>query len=204
MKKVKKVGLVICVFITGVFSSQILLAQAVDSLDIGATFSPAGYMGCVKQIRVDEGWTTNPHSPPVCSKFTYAIDCNLKWAGVYWKNIVQDTTGGNWGQSPGMDLSHSNFTRITFWARGDVGGEIITFGAFGIDNTHVDPQKFPYKDSCPKVSQTVSLTRNWQKYTINLTCQDMSSVIGGFLWSASYTSNPNGLVFYLDDIHFER
>ncbi|MCP4407895.1 MAG: hypothetical protein GY807_09070, partial [Gammaproteobacteria bacterium] len=43
----------------------------------------------------------------------------------------------------------------------------------------------------------------WQQYTINLSGQDLSHVIGGFGWSTNQCANPAGATFYLDNIFFE-
>ena len=181
------------------------MSQTSDSINIGETFIPAGYMGCPGNITIDRGWSINPKSPPVCFKCTYPETCPSRYAGVYWTNIA-DPSGANWGQHPGQSYS-IEYSRIVFWARGEKGGEIIEFGAFGINNPQQNPDRFPFKDNCHKVTISdgfVVLTKTWTRYIINLTCKNFTSVIGGFYWSASWDSNPSGLTFYLDDIKLLR
>lgn len=48
-----------------------------------------------------------------------------------------------------------------------------------------------------------TLTQDWQKFTINLSGANLRYVLGGFGWSASLLKNPNGAVFYLDDLQYE-
>ena len=64
----------------------------------------------------------------------------------------------------------------------------------------------PYPDSSPRqpaADTLTTLTTQWQQYTIDLTGVDLSYVLGGFAWVANNTANPNGAVFYLDDIQYE-
>ena len=49
----------------------------------------------------------------------------------------------------------------------------------------------------------ITLTNHWKKYSIGLSQKNLRHIIGGFSWSANRESNPNGMAFYLDDIHFE-
>jgi hypothetical protein len=44
------------------------------------------------------------------------------------------------------------------------------------------------------------LTTSWQLVTIDLTGQDLTHIIGGFVWVANTANNPKGATFYLDDI----
>jgi len=49
----------------------------------------------------------------------------------------------------------------------------------------------------------VILTSDWQEYTIDLNGKDMSYIIGGFCWSTNTANNPEGAVFYIDEIKYE-
>ena len=53
--------------------------------------------------------------------FTYTFG-KKKWGGVYWQNKPD-----NWGHRPGNDYSGEGFTKITFWARGEKGNEVVEF-----------------------------------------------------------------------------
>jgi hypothetical protein len=180
--------------------------QDKDYFDIGNRFIPAGYMGCTNQIVIEQACKIKPKTPPLCYKISWTQPCNANWAGVYWTNSA-DESGANWGQSIGTNLSKFGFKRISFWARGENGGEVVEFGCGGIDKTS-DPSKiYKYKDSFQKTfieGKMIVLEKDWIQYTIDLKDLDLSSVIGGFYWSANQNSNLSGLVFYLDDIRFEK
>jgi len=196
---------ILLVFMT-LFLSFNLMGQNNSFLDIGNEFFPAGFMGCTDKIDINPAFTTEPHSAPICYKIEFLTSCGKGFAGVFWTNIADDD-GANWGQYPGTDFSKRGFSKITFWAKGKVGNEVVEFGSGGIDNTLKEPEKFKYKDNYKKKYSTegknVVLTNNWKQYSINLTKEDLSSVIGGFYWAVNWRANPTGVIFYLDDINFE-
>ena len=122
------------------------------------------------------------------------------WAGVYWQEPED-----NWGTVPNAGFDLSEYSKLIFCAKGELGGERIEFGMGGLgrDADTCYPTA-PYPDSTCKVSRWKTLTTEWQEYTIDLTGRDLSYIIGGFLWATSQTRNPSGAVFYLDDIRYER
>ena len=175
----------------------------VSPLNIGDVFIPAGYMGCPEGIDVNANFTGNPYSGANCYRIAFQRNCAAGWAGVYWTNRTYGN-GANWGEDKGDDLSSAGYTKVTFWARGEKGGETVEFGSGGI-NTSDLPNKDSYNKTYAteaKGGRTVTLTKEWKQYTIDLTGKNLSSVIGGFFWSANWSANP-GLIFYLDDILFE-
>ncbi|GHS99629.1 hypothetical protein FACS189421_10440 [Bacteroidia bacterium] len=176
-----------------------IFAQNSSFFNIGDKFFPYGYMGCTEKISVNPAYSIEPYSAPMCFKIEFTSSCNNNngWAGVYWTNEEN-----NWGERQGTDFSNRGFTKITFWAKGNDGGETIEFGSGGIDKTS-DSQTFQYKDSYKKYWITEKLTNQWKLYSINLSGVDLSSVIGGFYWAAKWQANPNGVIFYLDNIQFE-
>jgi hypothetical protein len=165
--------------------------KTVSSLNIGVIFKPSGYMGCNKGIDITREFPDNTR--PTCYRIVYQRNCTDGWAGVYWLN-----RNDNFGQYAGMDLSKNEFSKVTFWARGETGNEAVEFGSGGINNSI-----FSNKDSYDKPYGLVKLTKEWKQYIINLAGADLSSVIGAFFWSAGWNDNPTGLIFYLDDILFE-
>ena len=67
----------------------------------------------------------------------------------------------NWGEYPGYVLSDA--VQLTFWARGEYGNEIAEFYAGGISGDE-------YSDSFGPISTgKISLTSEWQEYSIDLT-----------------------------------
>jgi len=175
-----------------------MTAPPVKTLDIAATFTPSGFMGDgeagTKYVQFSESCKDNPKSPPTCIKITYTPGPQ-QWAGMYWQNKPN-----NWGEKPGDDLTKSGFTKITFWVRGDKGGEVAEFKSGGIDTT--DKGK-AYKDSFEKTTGKISLKKTWEQHTISLEGVNLSSIIGVFSWVVSTSANAEGATIYLDDIQFE-
>jgi len=155
-------------------------------------YFPSGWMGDYSAISFDSAYMANPHSGSTSIKITYSNRATqgAGWAGIYWQN-----PSNNWGTSPGgFDLTGA--TKLVFWARGEVGGERIEeFKVGGITGE--------YADTDVAGIGPVALTPDWKKYVIDLSGKDLSSIIGGFAWSANLDNNPEGLRFYLDDIRYE-
>lgn len=169
----------------------------------GNHFIPNGWMGDINDIvTFDEACVTNPHSGYTCIKVTYSAAGaeGQNWAGVYW---LPDTS--RWFAERGYDLTGA--TKLTFWAKGAIGGERIEFlvGGFNPDcNRDLD---LPSSGSFgPKSTGVIRLERSWQEYEIDLADEDLSNVIGGFCWSTNFRRNRKGCTFYLDDIkyHLDR
>lgn len=159
------------------------------------TFYSSGWMGDgednPESIQLSEGYRDDPKFP-VCTKVFYAPPSNGKgWAGIYWQNQPD-----NWGDEKGENFSKKGYKRITFWARGETGEEIVEFKAGGIN-------KKKYKDSFEVSTGKVYLEKDWKQYSIDLKGKELSSVIGGFCWVATRSANPDGLKFYLHEIRYE-
>jgi hypothetical protein len=90
---------------------------------IAAQFTASGSMGDGEQgtkfIQLNESWKDKPHSAPSCIKVAYSPGPN-GWGGVYWQNKPD-----NWGDKPGEDFSQARYKKLTFWARGETGDELI-------------------------------------------------------------------------------
>ena len=166
-------------------------------LDVTSQFVASGWMGDAEQgkkyVQLNEAWKESPHTAPSCIKIVYSPGPN-GWGGVYWQNKPD-----NWGDQPGENLGQAGYRKITFWARGQNGGEVVEFKAGGIRTAGK-----PYKDSFEANLGRTTLEKDWKPYTIDLVNKDLSSVIGGFCWVASQSANPKGLTFYLDDIVFQN
>jgi hypothetical protein len=166
-------------------------------------FVPSGFMGDAGDIAINQEWTDNPHSGTTAIQITYfraGVGPNIceygspcKWAGVYWQN-----PGNNWGAIPGAGFDLSGMQRISFWARSDSEAR-IEFKVGGITG--------PYPDSLQpaRSSGILTLTSQWQWFHIPLADADLSYVIGGLCWVTNWYRNSAGpVIFYLDDIVFER
>ncbi|MFH1231601.1 MAG: hypothetical protein V1709_08920, partial [Planctomycetota bacterium] len=152
----------------------------------------SGWMGDYGDIKLSDQHMNNPHSGTTCIQNIYTAKKSqgLGWTGVYWQNPAN-----NWGtKKGGFDLT--GMTKLTFWARGAKGSEIIQkFVVGGI--------KGIYPDSATVEVGPIELTDIWKEYTINLVGYDLSSISGGFGWVTTSDLNPAGCEFYLDDIKFE-
>ena len=173
----------------------------------GNHYEPSGWMGDTGDIRLDECWRGTTHTGSTAVKVEYTAQgtgpyygcgglspCNL--AGVYWQDPAH-----NWGDRPGgYDLTGAR--GLAFWARGEKGGEWISFKAGGVGCGAT-----AYPDSlCPAQildPAPISLTNTWQAYTIPLSSDlTLSNVVGGFLWAAASEDHPTTATFYLDDIQY--
>ena len=151
------------------------------------TYVPAGWMGNAAAIKMDEASKDNPHTGATCLKVTYAAPDN--WGGVVWQSPAED-----WGDKPG-GLNLSAAKKLTFWARGENGGETVTFefGILGKDKK--------YADSGTAKKEAVKLTKDWKPYAIDLSGVDMSRIKTGFAWIVGGQEKP--VTFYLDDVSYE-
>lgn len=155
-------------------------------------YIPSGYMGDYSDVKIETASFDNPHSGTTCIKITYsnAMSQGARWVGMYWQSPAN-----NWGdRKGGFDLTGAK--KLAFWARGAKGGERIEeFKLGGITGL--------YPDSDIAGIGPVMLTQEWKQYEIDLAGKDLSYISGGFCWATNVDVNPDGAVFYLDDIKYE-
>ncbi len=191
----------------------------------GKHYVPSGWMGDIGNIQLDECWGTDPHTGSTAIRVTYTPGSNnlpyrlylpivfkntaqsagpqnncsgpsCGWAGVYWQDPAN-----NWGDRPGgYDLTGAR--ALTFWAKGEKGREKIAFkvGGVGCESGSYPDSLCPVRvfDPAPTI-----LTTTWQLFTVPLSADlDLSHLVSGFLLTTSEADNPNGDVFYLDDIQY--
>ena len=156
-------------------------------------FVPAGWMGDFGDIKMNERFEDNPHSGKTCIKFTYTAQGKqgANWCGVFWQSPAN-----NWGEKKGgFDLRQA--VKLTFWAKGEKGAERIQEFKFGgIGGTYPDSDSFGIGP--------IDLSTEWTHYIIDLGDVDLSYVNGGFCWATNADLNPEGAIFYLDDIQYEQ
>lgn len=155
-------------------------------------YAPSGWMGDYGDLKINPGWADNPHSGKTSLKVTYSakMSQNAGWTGIFWQD-----PSNNWGDKKG-GFNLTGASKLTFWARGDKGGEKITEFKFGGITGE-------YPDSDSQAIGPVELSTQWQKFSVDLADKDLSSIIGGFCFSASKDDNPSGFTIYLDDIQYE-
>lgn len=173
------------------------VSARVDSMAI-----PAGVMSGKENLDLITEENGRPcYTGAECKMFNY--QAGGEWGGVlWWPNGCGDSgTPEAWdavreGTCAINVLKSNNFSQIqklTFWAKGKTGNEVIEF-------------KVGAPDISPKPGRSsgkVTLSTDWQNYEIGLRGLDISSVTGLFMWVTTDTDNPDGAVFFLDDIQFE-
>lgn len=146
---------------------------------------PSGYMGEQQAIKMEADCDKSPHSGETCMRVEFAKSAG--WGGVLWQNPAND-----WGDTPGgFDLSDA--TMLEIWARGEKGGEAITFQVGGLEGK-------PFSDSFKAQKRDIVLKKDWTRYRIALDGVDLSRVKTCFGWVLTVHGEP--IVFYLDDIRF--
>jgi hypothetical protein len=172
-----------------------------ETLNVLTEFKPSGWMAegvgdtAQQKISWNPGVSTGclSSTTPTCVRITYAPR-DSSWGGMYLQNV-----NNNWGTEPGRRLSshffwRSDYRRVSFAAKAETTGA-VEFKAGGIANPAL-----PFRDHFDLSTGTVRLTPEWKRFEIDLTGQDLRSVIGGFAWIATRTANPRGLVFYIDSV----
>jgi hypothetical protein len=169
----------------------IMLLAGAGSAQIEATsiFSPSGTIGDYGDVGIDEASAKNPHSPPSCIELTYsaAQSQGAGYAGLCWQY-----PDSNLGDQPGYNLE--GMTRLTFFAKGSLGGENAEFFVGGGRGDSLSPSRS---------TGTVTLSQEWQQYSIDVSGADMSSVVSGFCWRSEKGQNPLGCTIYIDDVFYE-
>ena len=128
-----------------------------------------------------------------CHEVTYAPPPSggKGWGGVYWQYPID-----NWGIHPGYAMP-PGATKVTFWAKGALGGEQVTFLAGGIASAGS-----PYQDTV-KSQVSPTLTPDWASYAIAVTGQSYTQVLGAFGWTMTATPATGGAHFFIDGIRWE-
>lgn len=166
-------------------------------------------------LGVNGSWTSNPHSGATAIRYELRSIPETDFGGWYSENGVLPTGETkpllNFGNIPNAGINLSGATALTFWARGERGGEKVDVFMGGVGRTAmtgIAEQLFP--DSTPVVKILVTLSSQWQQFRIDLVGKDLSYVLGGLGWVASVRgnpdparNNPDGVVFYVDDIQYE-
>lgn len=166
----------------------------------GNHYSPDGWMGDHADLTMDTEYKipalqqANAYEGNTVIRFDYRPGSKEEdtegWIGVYFLHPA-----GNWGDTKeGLDLS--GYNRLTFYIKGERGGEMIhSFRVGGVSKK--------FADSATLEIKKVPLTRHWQKIVIPLAGHDLSHIMGGFAWTATAEDNPQGASFLIDEIRLE-
>jgi hypothetical protein len=158
-------------------------------------------------VAINGSWVDNPHSGATAIRAELDDTTGTNFGGFYFLNGVLPAGATapipNFGEVGNAGIDLSGATALTFWARGQRGGEKIVFllGGVGRDPDTGQPTA-PFPDSSPAVKRAVTLTTACRQYSVDLHGLDLHHVLGGFGWIASAVDNPGGAVFFLDDISY--
>jgi hypothetical protein len=167
-----------------------------DSGSLDNHFIPSGWMPATagRDLKMDTNWKNYPFSGDTCMRIEYKNNSGTRWAGIYWQQPAN-----NWGQVPSAGFDLQGATKMTFWARGDKGDEVVQeFKVGGIaSGEHIDSDSVSVGP--------IRLSKEWKQYEIDLRGKDLSYIIGGFAWATNVDVNdPEGVVFYIDEIKYEK
>jgi hypothetical protein len=123
------------------------------------------------------------------------------WAGVFWQYPAN-----NWGTMGGYAIP-AGASKISFWARGQVGAEPVSFS---VGYTGRATPQDPCTDSVVNTTPVLMLTNAWQHFSIDISNQPYAAgVLGAFAWSIANPVVPDGggvtapIKFYVDDIQWQ-
>ncbi len=175
----------------------------------GIPYSPYGWMpaNANEMLTLNMGHTENPHGGEgMC------IAVTVTWRSPWWcavgfisgpDSTMRERGGPWWGATPDgwyYNLSGLEKRHFVFHLRGERGDERVQWKVGFLSHEE-------YGDSLESPAQTVwlLLNREWTRYEIDLSEQDLSHVCSFcFVVSQAYQPEPEAHVsFYIDDIYFE-
>ncbi len=156
-------------------------------------FAASGFMPDGRCVAINDVWLENCQDSRSCIQVKFNRDCTATstgWAGIYWLEPAN-----NWGDVKG-GYKLTGAKKLVFGARGEKGGEVVTFKMGGVGMGHA------YPDSDNASSAPIILTKEWKEYSIDLTGKDLSHIIGGFAWVGTAKENQSNITFYLRNIYY--
>jgi len=154
----------------------------------GMPWVPSGWMGGTDDLTLDGDYADDVYEGARSIRVRY--EGKFSWAGIAWQHPPN-----NWGdQEGGFDLTGA--TELELWARGEYGGERVSFGVGLLEKDKAHP------DSGIARIDGIELTREWTRYRIPLKKIDLSSIKTGFVVTLTGRSTP--VTIYLDSIRFVR
>jgi hypothetical protein len=133
------------------------------------------------------------------------------WAGVVWQ-----FPANNWGAMPGYAIP-AGATKVTFYAKGAAGGEVIAFNAAGFGVGNIPSASDPCSDTIAGTLPKQTLTTTWTQYTIPLQYPNPAvmsysgGVLNGFTFVLATGDQVGGggdggppVKFFVDDIQWSK
>ena len=141
-----------------------------------------------------------PQSEPLCARWTARLS-RYEWLGVCY------LLDGQWEPEQGfnlydeMTLSPADSIQCRFWARATL-PVCVKFGVGGVTKGKIhDSLKFPV------MTRPIKLTSEWKRYDIDVTGNDLKSLVTAFKWIASREDQERSIqdiTFDLDTIYFVK
>ncbi|MEL7298194.1 MAG: glycoside hydrolase family 2 TIM barrel-domain containing protein [Pseudomonadota bacterium] len=151
----------------------------------GMPWVPSGWMGETDALTLADSSAAYDGDRAMQIRFT-----GRAWAGIAWQHPAND-----WGTQPGgFDLTGAK--RLELWARGEYGGEQVTFGVGLLEDD------VAYPDSGKRQTKSIELSDQWQRYEVSLRGLDLSRIKTGFV--VTLTGRQTAVTIYLDKIRFTR
>jgi outer membrane protein OmpA-like peptidoglycan-associated protein len=157
-----------------------------------AHYVPSGYMGDIGNLTLSGAFVPSHEGKGTPLRVVYTPKGPKGWAGVYWQSPAN-----NWGDragKTGYDLTGAK--KLTFWARGEKGGEKIR-------EVRIGGIVGRYPDSDVAKAGPIVLSADWKRFEIDLTGKDLKHIIGGFGLSVNKYDNVGEVTFYINDIAYE-
>jgi len=157
---------------------------------------------------MNENWQDDPYSG------SSAIECHVKteqdsWGGWLFLNgyLLKGETVPrlSFGEVEGVGMDLTGAESLSFMAKGAKGGEIVEFFTAGLGyDGETNRQIADHPDSSKKITRGfITLTDEWEEYSIDLKGFDISYISSGFGYVLSGTKSGDAeSTFYLDDIRF--
>ena len=150
---------------------------------------PSGWMGSIDSLTLDGDYREEP-AHHGCASIRIRYEGTFGWVGVAWQHPAN-----NWGDMQGgFDITGASHLEV--WARGEYGGETVSFGVGLLEKDQAHP------DSGIAKLDGITLTRAWQRYTVDLKKIDVSNLKTGFVVTLVGRQTP--VTIYLDSIRFIR
>lgn len=144
--------------------------------------------GDADRIQVDEKCTAvaRPEDPDGQCISISATPGGNGWGAVYWQ--TRRETGVR------QPITVRQATKVTFWARGEQGGEKVHFHLGGVAASEL-----------LQPAEVTELSTMWKRFELELKDRKLEQITGlfGVRWSYAGGQNPEGVKFYLDDIQYE-
>ena len=145
-----------------------------------------------KMMKRNMAEKAKPHDGASCIR----IDIQLKRP--HWCGVAVASQPDYWGKQekkPAFDLRAAK--KLVFHARGARGGECIQVQA-----AITGREEFGDSAKLPAETQWLALTKDWQKYELDVTGCDLSRVVTPFVVLTNKDYNTHNFTFYLDEIYY--